>query len=147
MRWIARRLWWAILIRPWFRSWRRQPQHTWLETACCRAILMGQHRLPVGSPNYFVGSEDNNGPYGAPADALTLWKFHYDPMTPGNSTFMLTNTLPTTPFNSILAPMRWHAQLYPAARYRQSNRSSGLSAAAPVSACISQLWHARIAGH
>ena len=58
---------------------------------------------PAGSPNYFVGSEDNNGPYGAPADALSLWKFHYDPMTPGNSTFMLTNTLPTTPFNSILA--------------------------------------------
>ena len=54
-------------------------------------------------PNYFVGSEDNNGPYGAPADALTIWKFHYDPMTPGNSTFMLTNTLPTAPFNSILS--------------------------------------------
>ena len=57
---------------------------------------------PVGSPNYFVGSEDNNGPLGAPQDALTLWKFHYDPVTPGNSSFMLTNTLPTQPFNSIL---------------------------------------------
>jgi hypothetical protein len=45
---------------------------------------------------------DNNGPYGAPQDALTLWKFHYDPVTPGNSTFTLTNTLPTAPFNSIL---------------------------------------------
>ena len=65
--------------------------------------LDGQATPPPGSPNYFVGSEDNNGPYGAPADALTLWKFHYDPMTPGNSTFMLTNTLPTQPFNSILA--------------------------------------------
>ena len=53
-------------------------------------------------PNYFVGSMDNNGPYGAPQDALTLWKFHYDPVTPGNSTFTLTNTLPTAPFNSIL---------------------------------------------
>ena len=30
---------------------------------------------------------DNPGPYGAPQDALTLWKFHYDPVTPGNSTF------------------------------------------------------------
>ena len=49
-----------------------------------------------------MGSEDNNGPYGAPADALTIWKFHYDPVTPANSTFMLTNTLPTQPFNSIL---------------------------------------------
>ena len=43
---------------------------------------------------------DNHGPYGAPQDALTLWKFHYDPVTPGNSTFMLTNTLPTAPFDS-----------------------------------------------
>ena len=64
--------------------------------------LDGQTPPPVGSPNYFVGSQDNNGPYGAPSDALNLWKFHYDPMTPGNSTFMLTNTLPTQPFNSIL---------------------------------------------
>ena len=64
--------------------------------------LDGTTPPPVGSPNYFVGSEDNNGPYGAPADALSLWKFHYDPMTPANSSFMLTNTLPTQPFNSIL---------------------------------------------
>ena len=41
--------------------------------------LDGTTPPPVGSPNYFVGSEDNNGPYGAPSDALTLWKFHYDP--------------------------------------------------------------------
>src|SRR5437667_1593842 len=66
--------------------------------------LDGKTLPPAGSPNYFVGSEDNNGPYGAPADALTVWKFHYDPMIPANSTFMLTNTLPTLqPFNSILA--------------------------------------------
>ena len=62
----------------------------------------------LGSPNYFVGSQDNNGPYGAPQDALNIWKFHYDPVTPGNSTFMLTDTLPTTPFNSILGFVRWH---------------------------------------
>src|SRR6266540_4120658 len=61
--------------------------------------------LPPGPtpPNYFVGSQDNNGPYGAPQDALNIWKFHYDPNMPQNSTFTLTNTLPTTPFNSILA--------------------------------------------
>jgi len=64
--------------------------------------LDGMTPPPVGSPNFFVGSEDNNGPYGAPADALTVWKFHYDPSTPGLSTFTLTNTLPTMPFNSIL---------------------------------------------
>ena len=64
--------------------------------------LDGQATPPPGSPNYFVGSQDNNGPYGAPSDALNIFKFHYDPVTPGNSTFMLTNTVPTTPFNSIL---------------------------------------------
>jgi len=57
---------------------------------------------PVGSPNFFVGSQDDNGPYGAPSDGLTFWKFHYDPVTPGNSTFMMTTTLSTQPFNSIL---------------------------------------------
>ena len=64
--------------------------------------LDGQATPPPGSPNYFVGSQDNNA--GAPQDALNIFKFHYDPMTPGNSTFMLTNTLPTDPFNSIFTP-------------------------------------------
>jgi len=64
--------------------------------------LDGQATPPPGSPNYFVGSQDNNGPYGAPNDALNIYKFHYDPNTPQNSTFTLTNTLPTQPFNSIL---------------------------------------------
>ena len=64
--------------------------------------LDGQTPPPAGSPNFFVGSEDNNGPYGAPSDALSFWKFHYDPTTPANSTFTQTTTLPTQPFNSIL---------------------------------------------
>src|SRR5882724_5170583 len=66
------------------------------------STLDGQTPPPAGSPNFFVGSEDDNGPYGAPADALSFWKFHYDPNTPVNSSFTLTNTLPTQPFNSIL---------------------------------------------
>jgi hypothetical protein len=66
------------------------------------STLDGQTPPPAGSPNFYVGSEDNNGPYGAPQDALSLWKFHYDPNTPANSTFTMTNTLPTQPFNSIL---------------------------------------------
>jgi hypothetical protein len=65
--------------------------------------LDGMTPPPAGSPNFFVGSEDNNGPYGAPLDALSLWKFHADFIIPANSTFTLTNTLPTAPFNSILA--------------------------------------------
>ena len=64
--------------------------------------LDGQATPPPGSPNYFVGSQDNNA--GAPQDALNIFQFHYDPMTPGNSTFTLTNTVPTDPFNSIFTP-------------------------------------------
>jgi hypothetical protein len=65
--------------------------------------LDGMTPPPAGSPNFFVGSEDNNGGYGAPQDALTIWKFHADFVNPPNSSFTLTNTLPTQPFNSILA--------------------------------------------
>ena len=57
----------------------------------------------AGSPNYFVGSQDNNGPYGATSDALNLYKFHADFSIPANSTFTLANTIPVAPFNSILA--------------------------------------------
>src|SRR5436190_18445878 len=66
------------------------------------ADLDGTTPPPVGSPEYYVGSMDNNGPYGAPQDALTLYKFHVDFAVPANSTFALTNTLPTASFNSIL---------------------------------------------
>lgn len=65
--------------------------------------LDGTTPPPAGSPNYFVGSQDNNGPYGAPSDALNLYKFHADFVTPPNSTFGLTNTLPVASFNSMLA--------------------------------------------
>jgi hypothetical protein len=67
------------------------------------STLDGMTQPPAGSPNYFVGSQDNNGGYGAPQDALNIWKFHADFANPPNSTFTLTNTLPTQPFNSILA--------------------------------------------
>jgi len=55
---------------------------------------------PPGSPNYFVGAMDNGGQYGAPQDALTLWKFHADFATPGNSTFALTDTIPISPYDT-----------------------------------------------
>ena len=64
--------------------------------------LDGMTLPPPGSPNYYVGTMDDNGPYGAALDALTLWKFHVDFAVPGNSTFGMTDTLPTAAFNSIL---------------------------------------------
>ena len=67
------------------------------------ADIDGSTLPPAGSSEYFLGSQDNNGPYGAPSDALNLYKFHVDFTTPALSTFALTNTIPTAPFNSILA--------------------------------------------
>ena len=58
---------------------------------------------PAGSPNYFMGSMDNGGHYGAPQDALTLWKFTADFATPANSTFVLTDTIPIAAYDTIPA--------------------------------------------
>jgi len=56
---------------------------------------------PAGSPNYFMGSMDNGGQYGAPQDALTLWKFTADFATPANSSFVLTNTIPIAAYDTL----------------------------------------------
>lgn len=58
---------------------------------------------PAGSPAYLMGSMDNGGPYGAPQDALTLWKFAFNWANPPSSTVTLANTIPTQPFDSMFA--------------------------------------------
>ena len=63
--------------------------------------LEGSTLPPADSPNYFVGSMDNGASYGAPQDALTLWKFYADFTTPANSTFTLTDTIPIAPYDTI----------------------------------------------
>ncbi len=63
--------------------------------------LDGTTLPPAGSPNYFVGSMDQGGPYGAPQDALSFYEFHADFGAPVNSTFALTATLPTASFDSV----------------------------------------------
>jgi hypothetical protein len=65
--------------------------------------LDGTTLPPAGSPNFYLGSQDDNYFYGAPNDALNLWKFHADFANPPLSSFSLTNTLPTQPFNSLLS--------------------------------------------
>jgi hypothetical protein len=65
------------------------------------ADIDGMVMPPPGSPHYYVGSMDLGGPYGAPQDALTLWKFNADFITPANSTFVLANTIPVATFDSI----------------------------------------------
>lgn len=37
--------------------------------------LDGFRRPPVGTPNFFVGTQDDQGPYDAPYDAINLWEF------------------------------------------------------------------------
>ncbi len=65
------------------------------------ADLDGSTLPPPGSPEFYLGSMDQGGPYGAPQDALTLWKFHVDFATPANSTFTLAGPLPVAGFDSI----------------------------------------------
>jgi hypothetical protein len=66
------------------------------------ADLDGTTLPPGGSPEYFLGSMDDGATYGAPQDALVLWKFHVDFVTPANSTFILTNTLPVSPVDTFM---------------------------------------------
>ncbi|HUF38950.1 MAG TPA: hypothetical protein VMN57_10535 [Anaerolineales bacterium] len=65
------------------------------------ADLDGSTLPPSDSPHYFLGSMDNGGPYGAPQDALTLWHFVADWVTPGNSSFTLEETLPIADYDTI----------------------------------------------
>ncbi len=55
---------------------------------------------PVGAPAYFVGAMDDGGAYGAPQDALTLWKFVANFTTPASSSFTLTDTINIASYNT-----------------------------------------------
>jgi hypothetical protein len=65
------------------------------------ADIDGFELPPPGAPSYFVGSMDAGGPYGAPQDALTLWKFVIDFTTPANSSFTLANTIPIAAYDTV----------------------------------------------
>lgn len=56
---------------------------------------------PPASPGLFLGTMDDGGPYGAPQDAVTLWKFVADFANPPSSSFTLARVLPVAPFDSI----------------------------------------------
>jgi hypothetical protein len=57
--------------------------------------------LPPSSTTYFVGSMDNGGPYGAPSDNLTIWKFTPNWTTPASSTFALASTVPIAAYDTV----------------------------------------------
>ena len=65
--------------------------------------LDGSTLPPAGSPNFYVGSMDNGGPYSATQDALTIWKFTANFAVPANSSFTLANTVPIAAYDTIPA--------------------------------------------
>jgi hypothetical protein len=63
--------------------------------------LDGSRRPPAGSPNYFVGTQDNDGPYGAPFDALNIFQFWVSWGITPVAAFLHTATVPVAEFDSI----------------------------------------------
>jgi hypothetical protein len=61
----------------------------------------GNRRPPAGSPNYIVGTQDDEGPYGAPFDAINLFKFGVSWGPTPTATFSGPTTLPVAEFDSI----------------------------------------------
>ena len=61
--------------------------------------LDGSTSPPSGAPNYFYTMNTGN--------ILEIWEFHVDFTTPSNSTFTLSQTLTTTPFNYGVCGFSW----------------------------------------
>jgi hypothetical protein len=103
------------------------------------ADLDGTTLPPTSNPEYFVGSEDDNGGYGAPSDALTLWKFVADFSVPANSSFTLANTIASAPLNSVLALCGGTRNCIPqpGTANRSTTRATGRG---PCSGCPTATW-------
>ncbi len=54
-----------------------------------------------GTPNWFVGTQDDDGPYGAPFDALNVFEFNVAWRPTPRATFGLAAQLPVPEFDSI----------------------------------------------
>lgn len=63
--------------------------------------LDGDTLPPAGTPNFFVGTQDDGGPYGAPSDAINMWEFSVEFVGTPSGTFTKTATLPVPAFDSI----------------------------------------------
>jgi hypothetical protein len=61
----------------------------------------GNRRPPAGSPNYIVGTQDDEGPYGAPFDAINLFQFDVSWGPTPTATFTGPTQLPVAEFDSI----------------------------------------------
>jgi hypothetical protein len=65
------------------------------------ADLDGRRHPPPHSPEYFAGTQDDGGGYGATFDAVNWFAADVDFNHPENSTFELVDQLVTQPFDSI----------------------------------------------
>ena len=113
------------------------------------ADLDGTVLPPAGSPNYWVGSMDLGGPYGAPQDALTFWRFVANFANPPASSFTLTNTIPIAHLRHDVPVPRRRPRLHPAAGRpdRRAARHPLVPPAADAPPRVPQLRHARVARH
>ncbi len=62
--------------------------------------LDGSIRPPAGSPNYFVGTQDDEGPYGAPYDAINIWEYRVTWTQAPIATFHRSGQIPVAEFDS-----------------------------------------------
>jgi hypothetical protein len=62
--------------------------------------LDGSVQPPDGSPNYIVGTQDDEGPYGAPFDAINLFKFSVIWSSTPKATLVGPTQLPVAEFDS-----------------------------------------------
>ena len=89
---------------------------------------------------------DNGGPYGAPQDALTLWKFSANFTTPALSTFTLANTIPIAAIRHDALPSASGRACIPQPGTTQQDRPPWLPSATVVAPGLPQLRQPRIAG-
>lgn len=62
--------------------------------------LDGNRRPPAGTPNFFVGTQDDQGPYDAPFDAINMWEFQVSWGAIPDATFRRTAQLRVAEFDS-----------------------------------------------
>jgi hypothetical protein len=62
--------------------------------------LDGGRRPPAGSPNYVVGTQDDEGPYGAPFDAINVFRFFVSFGPTPTASFAGPTVVPVAEFDS-----------------------------------------------
>lgn len=64
--------------------------------------LDGNRKPPAGSPNYFVGTQDDEGRYGAPFDAINIFQFFVSWSAHPTAAFFQSAQIPVAEFDTAL---------------------------------------------